>query len=278
MGAELWSFPIIGFFIGIIASIFGVGGGFFYTPFYHTFFSLSAAQAVATSMMQIPFQTLSAASVFIARRQFDFFATILLSVSSLITMSFTVHWIIHFDESFIGTQKVFYSLTTADLIVIGTYSIVTLATISYTLISYFRHTDEKPAEEEKKLCRSSAKIISTVFLGIFLGYFSPAAGVGGGFLSVPFFLLYCRMSPSRAVGTSTLYILVVSTLASLQYLFSGIAIWQYALLTAAGALVGAQIGSRITMRLEPRKMKASLAIFQIIILFLYITGKIVVDL
>ncbi|RME92651.1 MAG: hypothetical protein D6767_02720, partial [Candidatus Hydrogenedentota bacterium] len=56
---SFWSLPLIGFAVGAISALFGVGGGFFFTPFFNVVLGLPLPVAVATSTAQIPFMAAS---------------------------------------------------------------------------------------------------------------------------------------------------------------------------------------------------------------------------
>ena len=73
-------------------------------------------------------------------------------------------------------------------------------------------------------------------------------GVGGGTVIVPLLVLILKFDQRLAAGTSLAAIVPTATVGVISYAVHGSVDWIAALILAAGAIVGAQIGSYLLPR------------------------------
>jgi uncharacterized membrane protein YfcA len=83
-----------------------------------------------------------------------------------------------------------------------------------------------------------------VVLGVVIGLAAAFTGLGGGFIMVPLLLLL-GFEAQRAVGTSFLAILVISTSALVAHGKLANVDWRLGILLGLGGIVGAQVGARL---------------------------------
>ncbi len=264
--------PVAGVVIGYASSLFGVGGGFFFTPFYHAILGLPAADAVATSMLQTPVQAGSSVLAFQKKNNLQWKMGMVLGGFSLLTTFFSAQWISSFQKTDFGKLRLWLGQTGADWLVILVYAATMISLSFYSLLQLRR---SKPPEQEAPVqkCFVMKNVLYSAGLGAFLGVFSPLAGVGGGLIAVPFFMHVCKMNPAAAVSNSNVYILVLSVFAASVYLVTGTGKLPYALLASLGVFLGAQMGSRHVIAIHPKKLKTALAFFQMGVVFFYIPVK-----
>jgi len=253
--------PVAGVAIGYVSAIFGVGGGFFFTPFYHAILGLPAADAVATSMLQTPVQTGSSVLAFQRKKNLQWKTGMLLGGFSLLTTFFSAQWISSFHETDFGKLKLWLGQTGADWLVILVYAATMISLSIYSLFQLRRST---PPEQEAPVqnCFRIKNVLYSAALGAFLGVFSPLAGVGGGLIAVPYFMHVCKMNPAAAVSNSNVYILVLSVFAGSVYLLTGTGELSFALLASLGAFLGAQLGSRHVLAIHPKSSKRRSSFFR----------------
>jgi uncharacterized membrane protein YfcA len=89
-----------------------------------------------------------------------------------------------------------------------------------------------------------------VGIGLLAGLLSGLFGVGGGTVIVPFLVLLLRFDQRLAAGTSLAAIVPTAAVGVISYAVHGSVAWIPALLLAAGAVVGAQIGTWLLPRLS----------------------------
>lgn len=92
--------------------------------------------------------------------------------------------------------------------------------------------------------------LTCVGIGLLAGLLSGLFGVGGGTVIVPFLVLFLRFDQRLAAGTSLAAIVPTATVGVISYAVHGSVAWIPALLLAAGAVVGAQIGTWLLPRLS----------------------------
>jgi uncharacterized membrane protein YfcA len=106
-------------------------------------------------------------------------------------------------------------------------------------------------------------VMSLIYLAIGLaaGILSGLFGIGGGVLIVPALLLFGRMQPALATGTSLgALLLPVGALGAWEYYRHGHVDTKASLLIALGLLIGAYAGARFAQGLDPMTARRAFAL------------------
>lgn len=99
-------------------------------------------------------------------------------------------------------------------------------------------------------------------IGIFAGILSGFVGVGGGVIIVPALVFFLGLSQHAAQGTSLFVLsMPVVLFAVINYWKSGNVEWKYGLVIAATFLIGAYVGSKLSLKLSPGMVKLIFGIF-----------------
>lgn len=98
-------------------------------------------------------------------------------------------------------------------------------------------------------------VITCIAIGLAAGLLSGLFGVGGGTVIVPLLLLFLRFEQRLAAGTSLAAIVPTATVGVVSYAVHGSVAWIPALILAAGAVVGAQIGAWLLARLPQNALR-----------------------
>lgn len=103
-------------------------------------------------------------------------------------------------------------------------------------------------------------------IGLTAGLLSGLFGVGGGTVIVPLLVVLMGFDQRRAAGTSLAAIVPTASVGVISYALSGSVEWIAALILAAGAVVGAQIGSRLMPRISQRALRWGFVVFLLVVL------------
>ncbi|MDT0158411.1 sulfite exporter TauE/SafE family protein [Microbacterium sp. ARD32] len=120
--------------------------------------------------------------------------------------------------------------------------------------------------EEQAITRGPRAYVGFVLIGLAAGLLSGLFGVGGGTVIVPLLVLLLRFDQRRAAGTSLAAIVPTAAVGVISYALSGSVAWVAALILAAGAVAGAQIGSRLMPRVSQRALRWGFVVFLLIVL------------
>lgn len=297
----------VGFFVGYLASFLGLGGGFIYTPFFHSFFHLTAVQAVAVSLAQMPVSALSGLYVYYKNNKIRWKQGFVLLLTSIPTAQYTAFAFGRFEDTALGKQ-LYYGIPLSEFVYMFVFTIFLGILATYNLITslkkrkrYYESLPILNSEPNTKLQNSeirtnlvgpnpyesiindknhddqfrfSKKSISIVLLvGVFFGMFSSLFGIGGGFLAVPLFVYYFRMSPVEAVATSFLGIFLTSFGTTVQFLLLGKLHWELALIGSFGGIFGARIGSLKAVNAKPYTILLVTSFFQFLVVVWYLVAK-----
>lgn len=122
-----------------------------------------------------------------------------------------------------------------------------------------------------------ARAYSTfIAIGLLAGLLSGLFGVGGGTVIMPLLVLVLHFDQRLAAGTSLAAIVPTASVGVVSYAMSGSVSWIPALMLAAGAVVGAQIGTRLLPRISQTALRWGFVGFLLVVivsLFLIIPSR-----
>ena len=247
---DFWWLVIFGFFIGILASMTGVGGGVFIVPILTFFYGFIVNSATGTSLTTIIF-TAIASTINYSRQKRIYYKTGLILVLTTAPGAYIGAWFATImEERLLG-------------VVFGAFLILVAIR---TIISIVR----KRSKDKQLTVRTDAELIKsgkTIALGVGLGFFGGIAsgllGIGGGTLIVPIMTFTLGMPIHFATATSMFTMIFTSISAVTKYYQSDLINFPVALTLAAGSIFGAQVGAYTSKKLSGRNLTL---IFGIILL------------
>ena len=232
---------IFGFFIGILASMTGVGGGVFIVPILTFFYDFRVNSATGTSLTAIIF-TAIASTINYARQKRIYYKTGLLLAVTAAPGAYLGGWIAKITQ-----EQLLGLIFGVFLILVATRMIVSLA--------QRKEADKTlPVKTDAELVRSGKIIIIGVALGFFGGFASGLLGIGGGTLIVPIMAFALGMPIHLATATSMFTMIFTATSGVAEYYQAGLVNFPIALLFAAGTVVGAQVGAYTSNKISNRNL------------------------
>ena len=254
--------------VGFLSGLFGVGGGFLMTPLL-IFIGVPPPVAVGTEANQIVASSVSGVLAHWRRANVDFKMGFVLLLGGFVGSSLGV---ILF--------KYLQNLGQLDLVIKLSY-VLFLGIIGFLMLWESSRTiirSRSAAARRGKLhqhnwlhglpfkmrFRKSKLYISAILpflIGAIIGVLSAVMGVGGGFIMVPAMIYLLGMSTSLAIGTSLFQIIfVTANVTFLQALTVQTVDILLAVLLLTGAVIGAQFGSRYSVRMKGEQLRALLAL------------------
>ena len=281
MSVNIFLILAMGGGIGFLSGLFGVGGGFLMTPLL-IFIGVPAPVAVGTEANQIVASSVSGVLAHWRRGNVDFKMGSILLVGGFFGSSAGV--VLFKYLQFIG--QIDLAIKLSFIIFLGIIGSLMFWESIRTIIR-----SHNPASRRRKLhqhnwlhglplkvrFRKSKLYISAILpfaIGAVVGVLSAIMGVGGGFIMVPAMIYLLGMPTSVVIGTSLFQIIfVTANVTFLQALTVQTVDILLAILLLAGAVVGAQFGSKYSVRMKGEQLRALLAI-----MVLGVCIKIIVDL
>jgi hypothetical protein len=254
---------------GLLAGMFGVGGGFLATPLL-IFVGIPPAVAVASQANQVIANSISSLQVQWRRGNVDLRMGLVLLLGGMIGSSAGVTvftWL-----KAIG--QIDFVIAVMYVILLSSIGLLMAFESLRTLWKRRRnpagprgklHTHYLVHRLPWKMRFYKSKLYISAFLPIGLGFaigiLSAILGVGGGFVLVPAMIYILGMPTTVVIGTSNFQILfVAANVTFLQAVTNGTVDVVLALLLILGGVVGAPIGSRIASRLPGVVLRALMAV------------------
>ncbi|WP_457742582.1 sulfite exporter TauE/SafE family protein [Thermococcus sp.] len=227
---------VVGVFIGILAAMFGLGGGFLIVPTLN-FLGVEIHHAVGTSSAAVVFTSLSSAIAYARQRRIHYKAGFLLASTAVIG-AYIGAWMTSFISA--GQLKVIFGL-----------ALITVA------VRIYRKKTAEPSEVKLEDVEINYKLVPVG--GFFAGIASGLLGVGGGIINVPF-LTYLGLPIHYAVATSSFAIVFTATAGAIKHYMMGNVELHWLVLLVPGLIIGAQLGARIAKRTRASSLKKAFAV------------------
>lgn len=241
---------ILGFTIGLPASLAGVGGGFLIMPALIFFFGLSAQNAVAVSIAAILGTTISSTLVYLKQKRVDFFLALLYDIfdvpgvilgaylASLVTSSVLT--------GFIGVFIIFLSI----LLVIRKEPVLDNPRSSNTKGAKNKVLKREKIDSGGKIFSYKIKSPALIFLSSFAGgLVTGFAGLGGGITDTSTMILL-GIPAHVAVASSEFAMALTNGAGLLAHGFLDNLLIEYAVPLTIGTMVGALIGAVLSKRVK----------------------------
>lgn len=260
---------LLGVFAGGYGTMVGLGGGFLLVPAF-LLLGFDSRVAAGTSMAVVLANAASGSISYLRQKRVDVRTAVIFAVAGI-----PGAWLGAFVDQWIP-QRLFSGLFAALLAWVG-IRLLTTGTRSHEELVEEAHRDDEPrpgllhdtprgivsrdfvdAQGIRHTYRYNLAAGFAVSLGA--GFIASAFGIGGGLVQVPAMVYLFGFPPHIATATSTLIIASTSLFGTISHAMYGDVRWGEALLVAAGAIVGAQIGARLAKRIQAAPLMRLLAI------------------
>ena len=257
----------LGFLVGLLSGMFGVGGGFLTTPLL-IFYGIPPTVAVASAATQITGASVSGVHAHWRRGGVDMRMGGVMIAGGLVG-----------SVAGAGLFRALQSSGQIDLI-IGFLYVLLLGSIgglmlkdAVVALDWVKPAESTAPPRHNKWVASlpgrwrfyaSGLYISPLAplaLGFIAGILTVLLGVGGGFILIPAMIYLLGMAARVVIGTSLVMILAVSAAATFIHAVTTQSVdIVLAVLLLLGGVIGAQYGAMLTTRLKPDLLRLALAV------------------
>jgi uncharacterized membrane protein YfcA len=248
---DLWLLVVFGFFIGILASMAGVGGGVFIVPILTFFYDFKVNAATGTSLTAIIFTAIASTINYRKQKRIYYKTGLVLAVTAA-------------PGAYLGgyiakiTNEQLLGLT------FGVFLILVAGRMIVSLLRRKREDKTRAVRTDTELVNSGKTIIIGAGLGFFGGFASGLLGIGGGTLIVPIMAFALGMPIHLATATSMFTMIFTAISGVTEYYQANLVNFPVALLFAAGTVIGAQVGAYTSNKLSARNLSIVFALILIV--------------
>ena len=269
----------LGFLVGILSGMFGVGGGFLTTPLL-IFYGIPPPVAVASAATQITGASVSGVMAHMRRSGVDLQMGLVMIAGGLV-------------GSLTGAG-IFRALQSSGQIdfVIGALYVLILGGIGALMLKDaligLGYVSATPRAEQPRHNRWVASLplrwrfyasglyispLAPLALGFLAGILTMLLGIGGGFILVPAMIYLLGMAARVVVGTSLVMILAISAATTMIHALTTQAVdIVLAALLLVGGVIGAQYGALLTTRLKPDLLRLGLGLIILLVALRMLLG------
>ncbi len=278
----------LGFVVGLLSGLFGVGGGFLMTPLL-IMIGIPPTVAAASDSNQIVAASASGTYAHSRLGNVDFKMGLYLLAGGIIGGTGGVQLI-----------KLLRQAGDADFVIQITYVIMLGVVGGYMLVESLQslRAAKSPAGRAPAPTAAPAKdsaynrflsslpfqsnfhksgiVLSPVvplFLGALVGVLAAIMGVGGGFIMVPVMVYLLRMPMHVVVGTSLFQVLFTCVDVTIMQAWSNHTVdFLLALILLLGSTIGAQVGAKLSSKLKAEQLKVLLACVVVLVMVKMLVG------
>lgn len=276
---------LLGFLIGVVTGLFGIGGGFLLTPALRILFNISYPIAIGSSLLQIFLTSLLSAYKHWKNNNLDAKMGAITAVGSLAGTEFGVRLLRLVAAQ--GTVNIGGHQVLFTDVLINSCFLVLLISVAVFMYREACKSDASGLEEPQTALGEMARscplppfvcfdqsnipklsIWMPILLSIVVGFLTGLLGIGGGFISLPLLVYILGMPTKIAVGTSTLQVFLASGYGTFRHMQDGHVDFLLVLFMFVGSMLGVNIGVRLSRKINScntRKYFAALMVLAVLL-------------
>lgn len=271
---------LLGFGVGVLSGMFGIGGGFLTTPLL-IFYGIPPTVAVASATTQITGASVSGAMVHLRRGGIDIKMATVMTVGG-------------FLGSVVGAAvfRMLQSTGQIDVVISFLYVLILGWIGTIMLKDALLALNIVPAKAGRKALPRHNRWVASLPLrwrfyssGLYLSPVAPLAigfaagvltvllGIGGGFIIVPAMIYLLGMPARVVIGTSLAMVLAVSAATTMVHALTTRSVdIVLAGLLLVGGVIGAQYGALLALRTKPDLLRLALALIILLVCLRMLLG------
>jgi uncharacterized membrane protein YfcA len=245
--------PVAGFFIGIVASMTGVGGGIFIGPLLTSLFGFIPQHAVGTSLATIVFTAIASSYSYAKQGRIFYRTGLLLAITTVPGAYAGAYLTTVISPALLGLIFGGFLFLMSLRMIIERPGKAGSGQPAANLDSRSARPGSRiqpPRITDAELVRSTRKVVLGVSLSFLGGLASGFLGIGGGILGVPILSLGMGLPIHYATATSMFTMIWTSLAGVAKHALAHHVHPHYAVLLAMGTIFGAQVGAGFSRRVS----------------------------
>jgi hypothetical protein len=259
---NIYLLVVIGFVIGTLGTLIGAGGGFLLVPLLIIMYPHFSPETItAISMVVVACNAISGSIAYMRSKRVDYKAGIIFAICTI-------------PGSILG-------VLTTKVIPRGIFDIIFgIIMLALAIFLFFyggeKESVNKPASGHKgwvqqhltdkwgEQYKYAYNLRLGMLLSVFVGYFSPLLGIGGGIIHVPAMSEWLLFPVHIATATSHFILAIMSTVSVIVHYFQGNyndpLVVKMVIGIAIGVIPGAQLGAYLSTKVNGKYIIKALAI------------------
>ena len=234
----------VGLGVGLLAGLFGVGGGILAVPALGLLLHLDQHTAEGTSLAMILPTTALAAYRYARRGSVRWQAALAVGLAALVTSFLAAHLALGLSSRLLR-------------LLFGLFLLVTAARTA-------RHDAVRPAAA-RAAARPRGGVAAQAGIGVLVGILAGLLGVGGGTIATPGLVVISGFTEQVAQGTSLAALVLSSASGATGYALAGRVDWVAAAALFVGAALTVPLGASLAHRLPERTLRRVFASFMVVV-------------
>jgi len=249
------------FFVGVIASMTGIGGGVLMVPILSLIFDFATHKAVGTSLSVIIFTSTASTFAYYRQGRIDYKIGLIMAAATIP-----------------GVLTGAYLTTLIRGRELGIIFALFLIFVALRMILNFNmglprvHFPKSIGCLSRRVVDSDGEVFEysvSLPLGFSVGFFggmsSGLLGIGGGSLMVPILHIVMNLPMHVTVATSMFIMIFTSVFGTAQHVAYGNVMFEYTVPMALGVIFGAQLGAYIAKRVAGKSLRRVFAVVLILV-------------
>ena len=235
--------------------MFGQGGGSFFVPIMVAF-SIPFHDAASTSLFVLMATSISAAWVYGRSKMIDWKLALIIDPLTDILAFVSGYYAVHVNES---TLKILF----AGVMIFSSYFMIRPVKQDVEKVEAkkrFGYWHRKFGNNEY-----TVNLLAAIPLSGASGILAGLLGISCGLFKVPLLVLLCGVPMKIAVATSSFMVALTGLGGFLGHSLSETISWQLAISLSVAAFAGAQIGSRISLKMDKTLLKKLFGVLLILV-------------
>ncbi|RAX54912.1 hypothetical protein CCY99_01860 [Helicobacter sp. 16-1353] len=241
---DIFVLAIYGIVAGILAGVFGIGGGTIIVPAM-IFFGFDIKNAIGISVMQMIFSSVYGTFLNLRAKVLDYKIAIFVGIGGFCGAAFS--------GLIVDSLKPIY-LEIAFILVCG-----------YSLFKSL-----KKSNTIKDGTKNKYKKLILFIVGFVTGIFAVSLGIGGGLIIVPVISYYLGLPTKKIVPISLFFVIFSSISGFISLSFHNYVNYKEGIIVGIFSLIGVYLGVKINKKISNRAHKIAVVVLYIVVLLFMI--------